>query len=135
MDFTILWVIGITFGVLIAGFGFNYLRKRFKLDKYDILGAIDSADDALPFIKAIAIKLGLDKEKVEFYFSLTDATLEYLKTLDEKDKDIRINKAIEYIKILCLDVELTIDKSDEEIISWIAHIAYELLDKATKELE
>ena len=136
MDFTILYVIGISLGVISVGALIRFILNKYDISLVDLIMGIDIFNIALVFIKLCLKEAGISEEYIDKYAKLIIDSLQYIVSLpDEVPKQEKIDEGVKYAIELCDVFDLDVSLDRKVIIEDIFTAAYNLIEafKAKKQ--
>ena len=129
MDFTILYVIGISLGVIGIGALVRFVLNKYDISLADLIRGIDIFKTALVFINLCLKEAGIPQEDLEKYSQLIVDSLQYIVSLpNEIPKQEKINEGVKYAIELCDVFDLDVSLDRKVIIEDIFTAAYNLIE-------
>ena len=129
MDFTILYVIGISLGVIGISILVKFLLNKYDINLIDLLRGIDIFKTAMIFIKLCLKEAGIPQEDLKKYSQLIMDSLQYITSLpNEIPKQEKIEEGVKYAIELCEVFGLEMNLDRKIIIEDIFTAAYNLIE-------
>lgn len=125
-------IIGITLIVIFVVFLVDYLMKKRDISFLDLLDGTDKIKTALRLAKLVAKENGYfekDERMEELFDVITDGVFYIESNFDETTSEDKIKNGIEYVKDVCLGLDIELTDERNEIIEVTFTIVYSYMLK------